>query len=66
MERLYVGPSFAYTYPIGFAFQGFWMGLLTTSGSLARVVGPIFVAFIYKVNWGSNNKEKTKIKKFRG
>ena len=31
------------------SFQGFWMGLLTTSGSLARVVGPIFVAFIYKV-----------------
>ena len=24
------------------------MGLLTTSGSLARVVGPIFVSFIYE------------------
>ena len=24
------------------------MGLLTTSGSLARVVGPIFVSFIYQ------------------
>jgi ceroid-lipofuscinosis MFS transporter 7 len=28
--------------------QGFWLGLLTTAGSLARVVGPIFVAFIYR------------------
>ena len=24
------------------------MGLLTTSGSLARVVGPVFVSFIYQ------------------
>jgi len=24
------------------------MGLLTTSGSLARVVGPILISFIYK------------------
>lgn len=28
--------------------QGFWMGILTTSGSVARVVGPIFVSFIYE------------------
>lgn len=28
--------------------QGFYMGLLTTSGSLARVVGPIFVSYIYQ------------------
>ena len=31
-----------------FSIQGFWMGLLTTSGSLARVVGPVFVSFIYQ------------------
>ena len=31
-----------------FFVQGFWMGLLTTSGSLARVVGPIFVTVIYE------------------
>ena len=28
--------------------QGLWMGILTTSGSVARVVGPVFVSFIYE------------------
>lgn len=27
--------------------QGVWMGLLTSTGSLARVLGPIFVALVY-------------------
>ena len=29
-------------------FKGFWMGILTTSGSLARVIGPIGVSFVYQ------------------
>ena len=29
--------------------QGFWMGILTAAGSLARICGPVFVSEIYKV-----------------
>jgi hypothetical protein len=28
--------------------QGVWLALLTTSGSLARVVGPLFVTDLYQ------------------
>ena len=29
-------------------FQGFWSGILTTSGSLSRVVGPIVISLVYE------------------
>ena len=29
-------------------FQGFWLGLFVTSGSIARVVGPLVVTAIYQ------------------
>jgi len=29
--------------------QGTWMGLLTASGSLARILGPILVSYVYEV-----------------
>jgi len=32
--------------------QGLWMGLLTATGSLARICGPIFVSYIYEL-WGT-------------
>ena len=32
--------------------QGVWLALLTTSGSLARVVGPLFVTDLYE-NYGT-------------
>lgn len=28
-------------------FQGVWMGLITGSGCFSRVIGPIFVVYIY-------------------
>merc|ERR1719341_371654 len=37
-----------YSKVLGNIPQGFWLGLLTTSGSLARVVGPLFVTEIYE------------------
>ena len=30
-------------------FQGFWSGVITTSGSLSRVVGPIAMSSIYQL-----------------
>lgn len=30
-----------------FNFQGVWMGLMTGSGCLSRVMGPVFVTYIY-------------------
>ena len=30
-----------------FSFQGVWVGLMTTFGSLARVIGPIIVTTTY-------------------
>jgi len=29
------------------AFQGLWMGLMTGAGCLSRVMGPVFVSYIY-------------------
>jgi len=37
-----------YSKALGNIPQGFWMGLLTTSGSLSRVVGPIGLAVLYQ------------------
>lgn len=34
------------------ANQGFWMGLLTSTGSLSRMSGPIFVTWVY-ANYGT-------------
>ena len=31
-----------------YVLQGTWMGLLSASGSLARVSGPLFVGWIYR------------------
>jgi len=41
-----------YSKSLGSIPQGFWLSLLTGSGSLARVVGPIFVTLIYE-NYGT-------------
>nr|CAI5855689.1 unnamed protein product [Callosobruchus analis] len=38
---------FAYLF-ITFGYPGVWMGLITGSGCLSRVMGPIFVTYIYE------------------
>ena len=31
-----------------FSFKGFWFGILATSSSLAKIIGPIGVSYVYE------------------